>query len=82
MTQLNPIARWHALLERQSLADLPDLIAADAVFHSPVVHTPQRGGDITIVYLGSWVRCSRRARSAGARPVKCPGCQHENRMEA
>jgi hypothetical protein len=34
-------------------AALWDLLHPDAVFESPVVHTPQRGRDITFKYLSS-----------------------------
>jgi hypothetical protein len=45
------IERWHAILASRELAELDDLIADDAVFHSPVVHSPQRGKEITVFYL-------------------------------
>lgn len=46
------LARWHAYME--SGADpalLSALIADDAVFHSPVVHTPQVGKPVVMAYL-------------------------------
>jgi hypothetical protein len=46
------LARWHAYLEGGSdPALLADLLADDAVFHSPVVHTPQVGKAIVMAYL-------------------------------
>ena len=45
------LARWHELLENQQLDGLAELIADEAVFHSPVVHTPQRGKDLVLMYL-------------------------------
>lgn len=42
---------WHDLVERRDMAALDDLLADDVVFHSPVVHTPQRGKPITLKYL-------------------------------
>ena len=33
------------------MAGLDDLLAEDAVFHSPVVHTPQVGKALTRLYL-------------------------------
>ena len=45
------IDRWHAMLETRDLAALDDLLADGAVFHSPVVHTPQEGKDVTKFYL-------------------------------
>jgi hypothetical protein len=32
---------------------LNDLLAQDVVFYSPVVHTPQRGKQLTATYLGA-----------------------------
>jgi hypothetical protein len=46
-----PIARWHAVAASRDAAAIAALIADDAVFESPVVHTPQRGKDITVKYL-------------------------------
>lgn len=46
------LARWHAYMESGSNpAVLSDLLADDAVFHSPVVHTPQVGKAIVMAYL-------------------------------
>ena len=46
------LAKWHAYMEHGSdPALLADLLADDAVFHSPVVHTPQRGKPIVMAYL-------------------------------
>lgn len=46
------LARWHAYMESGSdPALLSDLLADDAVFHSPVVHTPQAGKPIVMAYL-------------------------------
>lgn len=48
------LERWHAALAAGSkTADLEPLIAQDAVFHSPVVHTPQRGRTIVAAYLSA-----------------------------
>jgi len=46
------LARWHAYMEGGSdSALLADLLADDAVFHSPVVHTPQAGKPVVMAYL-------------------------------
>jgi predicted SnoaL-like aldol condensation-catalyzing enzyme len=46
------LARWHAYMEGGSdPALLSALLADDAVFHSPVVHTPQHGKAIVMAYL-------------------------------
>lgn len=47
----NPIDRWHELVESGDAEGLDDLLAEDVVFHSPVVHAPQPGREITIKYL-------------------------------
>ena len=45
------IHRWHEVVRTKDLAALSALIAEDAVFESPVVHTPQAGKAITVKYL-------------------------------
>ena len=45
------LAHWHRLLAARDAAGLADLLADDAVFHSPVVHSPQRGKAMTQLSL-------------------------------
>ena len=46
------VAAWHAYMEGGGDTQaLSDLLAEDAVFHSPVVHTPQAGRDKVFAYL-------------------------------
>ncbi len=45
------LQRWHGYLKSRDSAALWDLLHPDVVFESPVVHTPQRGRDITFKYL-------------------------------
>jgi len=45
------LGSWHAVVDRQDTAGLPALIAADAVFRSPAVHTPQKGREAAASYL-------------------------------
>ena len=46
------LAAWHAYMAGGSDADaLRAMIAPDAVFHSPVVHTPQVGAAKVFAYL-------------------------------
>jgi hypothetical protein len=45
--------RWYAYMRAHDRAALWDLLHPDAVFESPVVHTPQRGRDIVFKYLVS-----------------------------
>jgi len=47
----HPIHTWHAYTEAPSPGALNALLHDDVVFHSPVVHTPQRGKQITFAYL-------------------------------
>ena len=53
MTHHAALATWHRLLRERDAAGLPALLADDAVFHSPVVHTPQRGRAIVVGYLNA-----------------------------
>jgi SnoaL-like domain len=45
------LQKWHSFIKTGDHAVLWDLLHPDAVFESPVVHTPQRGRDITFKYL-------------------------------
>ncbi|QOZ23049.1 nuclear transport factor 2 family protein [Bradyrhizobium sp. CCBAU 51753] len=45
--------KWYAYMKSHDTSALWDLLHPDAVFESPVVHTPQRGRDITFKYLTS-----------------------------
>lgn len=47
----HPIETWHRLVEERDSRGLDTLLDADAVFLSPVVHTPQRGKKVTTAYL-------------------------------
>jgi hypothetical protein len=44
---------WHAYMASPDPAALRALLHPDVVFESPVVHTPQRGREITLKYLAS-----------------------------
>ncbi len=50
---LPAIERWHAYMKQRDPAALWDLLTPEAVFESPVVHTPQRGRDIAFKYLSA-----------------------------
>lgn len=46
------LAQWHAYMEAGGdPAALSAILADDAVFHSPVVHTPQVGKPVVMAYL-------------------------------
>lgn len=44
---------WHRLVRTRDPSGLDALLAEEAVFHSPVVHTPQRGRALAAAYLGA-----------------------------
>ena len=52
----DPIKTWHRLVENRNADGLEELLADEAVFHSPVVHTPQVGKAITRKYLAAAFR--------------------------
>lgn len=47
------VQAWHALAAAGDPSGLDGLLADGAVFHSPVVHTPQQGKVITRAYLAA-----------------------------
>ena len=49
----HPVARWHRILARRDPRELESWLDEDAVFFSPVVHTPQRGRVLTTQYLSA-----------------------------
>jgi hypothetical protein len=50
---MSGLDKWYAYMKSHDAPALWDLLDPDAVFESPVVHTPQRGRDITFKYLSS-----------------------------
>jgi hypothetical protein len=48
---VDPIAIWHRAVEAKDFTAIEDLLADDAVFYSPVVHSPQAGKALTAKYL-------------------------------
>jgi hypothetical protein len=51
MERPETLTRWHQVVEAQDPALLDALLADDAVFRSPAVHTPQEGKALTTSYL-------------------------------
>ena len=49
----HPIDTWHRLVRTRDPSGLATLLADDVVFHSPVVHSPQRGKRLATGYLGA-----------------------------
>jgi SnoaL-like domain len=47
----DPIETWHRIVENRDVPGLDSLLADEAVFLSPVVHTPQVGKLVTKQYL-------------------------------
>jgi hypothetical protein len=47
------LQRWHDVIESRDPAQLASMVAADAVFRSPAVHTPQEGREVVCAYLGA-----------------------------
>jgi predicted SnoaL-like aldol condensation-catalyzing enzyme len=54
MTARQGLERWRTVISGASdPAALAAIIREDAVFHSPVVHTPQRGQALVVAYLAA-----------------------------
>ena len=47
------IESWHKVMVSGDVSALPKLLHDDAVFHSPVVHTPQMGKAKVMMYLSA-----------------------------
>jgi hypothetical protein len=51
--QMTTLDRWRDFIKSHDPGALWDLLHLNVVFESPVVHTPQRGREITFKYLTS-----------------------------
>ncbi|PHR91510.1 MAG: polyketide cyclase [Robiginitomaculum sp.] len=49
----NTLEKWHKIIASKSVAALPDIIHPDAVFRSPMAHTPYPGRDILVFALSN-----------------------------
>ena len=47
------IARWHEIVSSRDMSGLTDIIHLDAVFRSPVAHTPYKGRDALVLALSN-----------------------------
>lgn len=47
------IEKWHHMMASGDMSQLAEMLDDDAVFVSPVVHTPQQGKQLTLAYLSS-----------------------------
>lgn len=67
--------KWHAHIKDELPGGLDELLADDCVFFSPVVFTPQRGKDLTKMYLsaaGSTFSNSNNDRDSDGEPDQAP----------
>jgi hypothetical protein len=66
------VRAWHQLVRGEVAGDrdafLTQLLAEDVVFYSPVVFTPQKGRDITKLYLQAAAATFDAAPEGGAAP--------------
>ena len=53
MTRKNAMEAWHEFVRTKNSAVFKDALADNVRFHSPVVHTPQEGKAMTLLYLES-----------------------------
>jgi hypothetical protein len=51
--KINTVEKWHELVVAGDVAALEEILADNAVFHSPVVHSPQVGKERTKMYLAA-----------------------------
>ena len=51
MTDDTPLQRWHEVVRSRNPALLNQMLAEDAVFHSPILFRPQQGKDLVALYL-------------------------------
>jgi hypothetical protein len=47
------LEKWHRVMASGTSEGLVELLSPACTFWSPVVHTPQQGGDITFLYLAA-----------------------------
>jgi len=48
---MSAVEKWYEVMKSSDMDKLDDLLAEEVVFYSPVVYTPQKGKDITKMYL-------------------------------
>src|ERR1700729_113374 len=63
--------KWYAYIKSHDRAALWDLLDPEAVFESPVVHTPQRGREITFKYLLGADKVLGGPGFGAATPARC-----------
>ncbi|NOX95146.1 MAG: nuclear transport factor 2 family protein [Alphaproteobacteria bacterium] len=50
------ITRWHSMVAARDFSELPAIIHPDAVFRSPVAHTPYKGRDALVLALSTVIK--------------------------
>ena len=48
---MSVVKKWYEVMKSNDMDELDELLAEDVIFYSPVVYTPQKGKDITKMYL-------------------------------
>lgn len=48
---MTPLDRWHEVVKTRNPTLLNQVLADDAVFHSPILYRPQQGKDLVALYL-------------------------------
>ena len=66
------VENWHKVIRGEFPGGLDELLAEDVVFYSPVVFTPQKGIEITKLYL------SAAANTFGGEPDAASGSPNPN----
>jgi hypothetical protein len=59
------VENWHQQLRGKFPGGLDELLADDCVFYSPVVFTPQKGKEVTKLYLGAAASTFSEGKSDG-----------------
>ncbi|MDT7833087.1 nuclear transport factor 2 family protein [Flavobacteriaceae bacterium S356] len=47
------LVTWHDIVATKNVVLLKEILAEDVIFHSPVVHSPQKGKKMTYLYLSA-----------------------------
>ena len=50
---MGPITKWHEVVRRKNYQLLEEILDDTVIFYSPVVFTPQKGKEITKIYLSA-----------------------------
>lgn len=65
------VEEWHRIVRERDFDALVELLDEDVVFHSPIVHSPQEGRELTRLYLAAAFEVlagGRAGASAGSGP--------------